>query len=194
MFALYAAAFNHSCRRDFAAAISRTDELIALADEKGALYWKTLGTALRGWLFAATGNASDAVRMVTSGITSLRATGATLNEPWYLSSLAIAYAELCQVDDAWRCVDDVIDKVERSNERWCEAEVHRIAGEIALKSREQEVPKAEAYFESRARGRTSTANQILGTACSNEHGAALARSGQARRGPRPARSGLRLVH
>jgi hypothetical protein len=100
MHALYAAAFNHSSRRDFAAAISRSDELIALADEKGTLYWKALGIALRGWLFAATGNASDAVRTVTTGITSLRAIGATLNEPWYLCALAIAYAELGEIDDA----------------------------------------------------------------------------------------------
>ena len=39
-----------------------------------------------------------------------------------------------QPDDARRCIDDAIDKVERSKEKWCEAEVHRIAGEIALKS------------------------------------------------------------
>ena len=105
MFALYAATFNHSCRRDFAAAISRSDALIASADEKGAQSWKAVGTALRGWLFAATGNASDAVRTVTTGITSLRAIGATLNEPWYLCALAIGYAELGQVADAWRCLD-----------------------------------------------------------------------------------------
>ncbi len=46
----------------------------------------------------------------------------------------MAYAELGQLDDAWRCIDDAIEKVERSKEKWGEAEVHRIAGEIALKS------------------------------------------------------------
>jgi hypothetical protein len=30
--------------------------------------------------------------------------------------------------------DDAIEKVERSKEKWGEAEVHRIAGEIALRS------------------------------------------------------------
>jgi predicted ATPase len=39
--------------------------------------------------------------------------------------------------------------IKTTNERWCEAEVHRIAGEIALKSPERDVAKAEAeaYFE-----------------------------------------------
>ena len=45
------------------------------------------------------------------------------------------------------CIDDAIDKVERSKEKWCEAEVHRSAGEIALKSPQPNAAKAEAYFE-----------------------------------------------
>jgi predicted ATPase len=37
--------------------------------------------------------------------------------------------------------------VETTNERWCEAEVNRIAGEIALLSLQADVAKAEMYFE-----------------------------------------------
>jgi predicted ATPase len=59
----------------------------------------------------------------------------------------MAYAELGQPDDARRCIDDAIEKVERSKERWCEAEVHRLAGEITLKSSTPDVERAEAYFE-----------------------------------------------
>jgi predicted ATPase len=59
----------------------------------------------------------------------------------------MAYAELGQPDDARRCIDDAIEKVERSKEKWCEAEVHRVAGEIALASPTPNVAKAEAYFE-----------------------------------------------
>ena len=59
----------------------------------------------------------------------------------------MAYAELGQLDDAWRCIDDAIETIERSKEKWGEAEVHRIAGEIALKSPEPDAAKAEAYFD-----------------------------------------------
>jgi predicted ATPase len=38
--------------------------------------------------------------------------------------------------------------VETTKEKWCEAEVHRVAGEIALKSTEPDAAKAQAYFES----------------------------------------------
>jgi predicted ATPase len=61
--------------------------------------------------------------------------------------LAMAYAELGQPDDARRCIDDAIDKVEGSKEKWCEAEVQRIAGEIALKSLAPDTEKAEKHFD-----------------------------------------------
>ncbi len=37
--------------------------------------------------------------------------------------------------------------IETTKEKWCEAEVNRIAGEIALKSPKLNVAKSEAYFE-----------------------------------------------
>jgi predicted ATPase len=141
--ALSRAANSYTYCGNYAAAHAQVDELIALADEKG----KAIGTAIRGRLFALTGNASDAVRAITSGITSLRSTGATLYEPRHLWHLAMAYAELGQPDDARRWIDDAIGKVERSKEKWCEAEVHRIAGEIALKSLAPDTDKAEKYFD-----------------------------------------------
>jgi predicted ATPase len=60
--------------------------------------------------------------------------------------LAMAYAELDQPDDARHCIEDAIEKAERSKEKWCEAEVHRIAGEIALKSLPSDPVRAESYF------------------------------------------------
>jgi class 3 adenylate cyclase/tetratricopeptide (TPR) repeat protein len=147
MYALFQAGFNYTLCGNYAAANAQLDELIALADERGAPYWKALGTAARGGVFALTGKASDAVRAITSGMTSLRSTGASLYEPWHLFHLAMAYAELGQHDDARRCIDDAINKVERTNEKWCEAEVNRVAGEVALKSLAPDTEKAENYFE-----------------------------------------------
>jgi predicted ATPase len=148
MYALWWASWTHILNGTYAAAHLLLDELAALADEKDAtLFWKATEIALRGALFALTGKASDAVRAITSGMTSLRSTGATLYEPWHLFHLAMAYAELGRPDDARRCIGDAIDKVERSNEKWCEAEVNHVAGEVALKLPPPDTQKAEKYFE-----------------------------------------------
>ena len=68
--------------------------------------------------------------------------------PLYSSNLARAYVELGKFDDAWRCIREAITAVEATKERWCEAEVHRVAGEIALESTDTDVRrKLEPYFE-----------------------------------------------
>ena len=141
-----------------------------------------------------TGKASDAVRAITSGMTSLRSTGAALYEPWHLSHLAMAYAELGQPDDARRCIDDAINKVERSKEKWCEAEVHRIAGAIALKSVAPDTAKAEKHFERALRVAHEQQAEVIRTTRRNKPCAPLARPGQDAASSRTARSGLRLVY
>jgi class 3 adenylate cyclase/predicted ATPase len=132
---------------NYAAANAEVDELVALADEKGSLYWKAQGMLMRGCLFAMTGKVSDAVQMITSGLTAFRSTGSTWCTPANLSFLALAYAELDQFDDARRCIDEAMATAETTGERWYEAEVNRRAGEIALLSSEPDAAKAQAYFE-----------------------------------------------
>jgi predicted ATPase len=147
MYALDVIPLTHIHCGNYAAANAQLDEVVALADVKGALFWKALGMSLQGWPFALTGKPSNAVQIITSGIAACRSTGATVLVPSHLSYLARAYAELGQFDDAWRCVGEAMTAVETSKERWFEAELHRIAGEIALLSPEPDAAKAEAYFE-----------------------------------------------
>jgi predicted ATPase len=132
---------------NYVAANAQTDEVISLADEKGALFWKAFGMMNRGWLLALTGKAPEAVRVITSGTTAWRSTGAAAWMPLYLSYLARSYAQLGQFDEAWHCIGEAITATETTQERWCEANVHRIAGEIALMARESDATKAESFFE-----------------------------------------------
>jgi len=67
--------------------------------------------------------------------------------PLHLSYLAKAYAELGQFDNALRCTGEGITAAETAKERWHEADIHRIAGEITLLSQRQSAANAEAYFE-----------------------------------------------
>jgi predicted ATPase len=100
-----------------------------------------------GCVFTLTDKVSDAVQMITSGVTAMRSTGTTMWMPLWLSYLARAHAKLGQFDDAWRCNDEAIATVETTNERWFEAEVHRTCGEIALLSSDPNGAKAQTYFD-----------------------------------------------
>ena len=147
MFALHFTAVPLILCGDYSRATALAQELCALADEKDLPFWKVNGSLYQGSLFALTGNASNAVQMITSGITAVRPTGVTAWMPRWLSYLAIAHADLGQIDDAWRCIGEAISTIETTKERWFEAETNRIAGEIALKSPQPDAAKAEAYFE-----------------------------------------------
>ena len=85
--------------------------------------------------------------MITSGIAAWRSTGSTLWMPLHLSYLARAYAELGQFDNALRCTGEGITAAETAKERWHEADIHRIAGEITLLSQRPSAANAETYFE-----------------------------------------------
>jgi predicted ATPase len=147
MYALSVTSDTHIYCAKYATADALLNENFILADEKGASLWKALATLRRGWLFAVTGKAPDAVHMITSGLSAYRSTGSTVLIPWWVSSLARAYADLGRFDDAWRCIGEAKAAAETTGERWCEAEINRVAGEIALKSPEPDPAKAEAHFE-----------------------------------------------
>jgi pentatricopeptide repeat protein len=147
IYALFLASFTHAFCGKYTTARALSDELVALADEKGASFWQAQAMSYRGSLLALTGDAAGAVHMITSALSAYHSTGATLYTPWYLSTLARAYAKLGQFDDAWRCIDEAMTAVETTKETWCEAELNRTAGEIALMAPDPGAARAETYFE-----------------------------------------------
>jgi predicted ATPase len=147
MFALVHAAWVHLLCRNYAAGSATADECIALAEAKNAAFWTAGAISLKARIFAASGRASDAIAAMISTKNRWRSTGSRTFAPSALSSLSSAYADLGQFDEAWRCINAAMTTMETSKERWFEAEVNRIAGEIALKSPQPNAAKAEEYFE-----------------------------------------------
>jgi predicted ATPase len=146
MFALYQTSLTLMHCGDCSAASAFADELLTLADEKGTAFFKLGWRIIHGCVSARSGKASEAVKTI-SGMPAWNLTGMRLFMPLYLSNLARAYADLRQFDDAWRYIGDVMTGLETTGERWCEAEINRMAGEIALMSPELDTAKSEAYFE-----------------------------------------------
>jgi len=147
MYVLNFSAWTHILCGNYAAANALVDEFGALKDQTGSLFWGAWGMMQRGCLLALTGKASDAVQTITSGVTAMQSTGTTMWMPLWLSYLTRANAEIGQFDNARHCIGEAMAAVETAKESWCEAEVNRIGGEIALLSPEPDLAKAEAYFE-----------------------------------------------
>jgi class 3 adenylate cyclase/predicted ATPase len=147
MFALRHATVPHIWRGNYVAANTAIDELVALAHEKDAALWKASGMVDRACILTLTRQASEAVRMFTSGRAAMRVTGSTINSPQAETHLAFAHAQLGQFEEAWQCISEAMTIVETTNEKWCEAEIHRTAGEITLMASKPDAAKAEECFE-----------------------------------------------
>jgi predicted ATPase len=147
MYAQFHTSLTNVLCAKYAAANAQSDEVVRLADEKGAALWKALATMQRGSVFALSENPLEGIQMITSGITTYQSTGSRVYLSIFWSHLSNAYAQLAQFDDAWRCIGEAMTSVQTTNERWYEAEVVRITGEIALKLPHLGPSQAEEYFE-----------------------------------------------
>jgi class 3 adenylate cyclase/predicted ATPase len=148
LYALAVSPVIHMERGDYVTAKARNDELMVLAEEKGALIRKASAMTMRGRLMMHSGKIAEAARLMSAGVTAWSSTGTTLHLSHHLSFLAKVHAELDQYDEAWRCLGEAMRSIETTKEKVFEAEVNRIGGEIALKSPARDVAKAAGYFES----------------------------------------------
>ena len=179
MFVLTHAALTHLVSRNYAAAKGEAEELAAVAGDKGAIFWKAIGTVAQGWVFALTGKASDAADLLTSGLGAFRSTGSTLWIPLHMSCLAIAYRDLDRFDEAWRLHrrGDDGDRDHRGTMVRSRSPPgrRRDCNDVAGTGHGE----GGNVFRQGAGSGASTAGEVLGTACGDEHGAAVARTGPA---------------
>jgi tetratricopeptide (TPR) repeat protein len=146
LFALCGTSFTRMCCQDHDAAAIYLDEAIALAQDK-VPFWNTFAICQRGCVSTQTGKAADAIEAISAGIASLRTLGTTLFDTYRFAHLALAYAELGKLEDAWHCIGEAMTMAETTKEQWYLAEINRVAGVIALKSPEPDAAKAQGYFE-----------------------------------------------
>ena len=80
------------------------------------------------------------------GLSLKRSTGAEIKVPYYLGVLGTAYARAGRPIEALPLLAEAFDLVERTEERWFEAELHRRNGEVLLRLPDSDPTKAEACF------------------------------------------------
>jgi predicted ATPase len=146
MYSLYFASYAFIHCGHYEAADMQLTELIPLATEKNAAQWRGGGMMHRGCIQALTGKASDAITMIPAGIDAWKSSGSIVFVPWYVAHMAKARAELGQFEEAWRHIDSALNAIATTGETWCEPDIHRIAGEIALLGPVPDAGKAKAHF------------------------------------------------
>jgi class 3 adenylate cyclase/predicted ATPase len=119
-------------------------ELVPLVSQYGSPVRIANAAMLRGWARTAQGK-DDGLVQVQSGLVSWRATGSTFNAPHRLALAADAYRMAGIVQEGLHLVTEAVQVATRTGNRWLEAELHRLHGELALRSNDQNT--AEICFK-----------------------------------------------
>jgi len=113
-----------------AALDGRADELVAVTTEQGFPLWRAVGTIHRGWAKVKNGDVTEGMSLLRSGSTAYRATGAETWMPYYTALMARACEIAGQVEEALALLNDALQNIERTGERWLEAELNRHKGQL----------------------------------------------------------------
>ena len=82
-----------------------------------------------GWS-EAMNSPDESIAHMREGLAASRATGAEAFRPYYLWLLADTYAHVGRIEEGLAVVAEALDVVQRNGERWWEAEIHRVRGEL----------------------------------------------------------------
>lgn len=134
VFALVSATFLHQFCRDEHATHERAKVLMGLATEQEFQHWLALGTILQGWALAVQGQEAEGLSRIHQGLAAWRATGSEHDVPYFLGLLAETYGQAGQAEKGLRVVDDALTLVNKHDERFWEAELYRLQGELLLQA------------------------------------------------------------
>jgi class 3 adenylate cyclase/predicted ATPase len=147
-YALYQACIGHWALGGMGSVsltLQAAEEIVAISSEHGFPLWSAVGMTIRGWCVGAGGQPTEGIELLLEGIAGIRAVGCKVMVPFYLTTLA----EICGIarkpEEGLKRLDEAAQLIERTEERWPEAEVHRQRGMLLLSLREH--PAAEASFQ-----------------------------------------------
>jgi predicted ATPase len=110
----------------------RADQLVGVATEQGFPVWRAMGTIHRGWVMVKNDNVTRGISLLRSGWAAYRATGTDMWTPYNTALLAKACEIAGQIEEALTLLDDALQIVESTGQRWFAAELNRHKGRLLL--------------------------------------------------------------
>jgi len=127
-----AGAFFHQFRREDQTARERNEAMLQLSTEKGFPLFVAGGTVLQGWTLAIAGQAEAGITDMRQGLDTLQAMGTEIQRSHWLALLAEAQASAGQAEEGLKVLAEALALVEKTGERYYEAELYRLKGELLL--------------------------------------------------------------
>ena len=145
-FAHWMKAITHRERGELQLAFEHAAACMALADSNGLPQYAAWITGLRGLLYFDQGDITEAIAEISKGRDDNFAIGSILWYPYWVSGLAAAYGRNNQIEQGFATIAEGLDHVARTEERFHEAELYRVKGQLLLAGEDANVSEAEACF------------------------------------------------
>jgi len=128
------AAVSHQLRREGPLAQEWAEAAITFAHEQGIPMWVGQGNVLQGWALAEQGQREERISQIRQGLATHEAIGAGLFRSYFLVLLAEAYGKAGQAEEGLATLAEALTVVDKSGERFYEAELYRLKGTLTLQS------------------------------------------------------------
>jgi predicted ATPase len=119
-------------RRDVQAVRDQADTAINVATAQRFALVQASGLIMRGWAMAVLEHSTEGLVQIRQGLDTYRSTGAEAQRPHLLTLLAEASGLLGQPEDGLTALEEALTLMEKTGERYYEAELHRQRGELLL--------------------------------------------------------------
>ncbi|MGE0822640.1 MAG: AAA family ATPase [Candidatus Binatia bacterium] len=133
--ALAGDAMLHHMRRESQLAQKQAEATITFSTEHGFPFSIAWGTILRGWALTKQGQGEQGIAQMRHGVDGWRATGAEVWRPYFLALLAEAQGKLDRTEEGLNILAEALALANETEERWNEAELYRLKGELTLQSK-----------------------------------------------------------
>ena len=135
------------------------EQAIALANEHRYPHWLAWGTIYRGWSLTMLGQPEEGLTWLTEGLSTCRASWSGASVPFALILLTTAYLKLGRTGEALQCLAEAAQIIEASDERYFEAELHRLRGEV-LKTIGDRAAAEQNYHQALATAKRQSAKTL----------------------------------
>jgi adenylate cyclase len=119
-------------RGEVGAAFERADAAMALSQEHGLQQIQEWARIARGSALCAQGKVKEGVAEIRRSLAAQEHMHSNLERPYSLGLLAWGLSRQGDHEEALRLLDTALALMDRNEERFCEAELHRLRGEVLL--------------------------------------------------------------
>lgn len=139
-----AGSFFHQLRREAQTAQERNEAMMQLSTEEGFPLFQVLGATFQGWTLAMAGQVEAGIAQMRQGLATWQAMGTGMQRPHLLALLAEACGSAGRAEEGLSALGEALAFVQSSDERYYEAEIHRLKGKLLLMQGDE--AEAEANF------------------------------------------------